>query len=154
MITTPTRSAAGNQLGRGLPPGNGESTPRKRNLKALVGIGAKIALFVLPFLLVGLVLNVVRESSFRVGGPSGALRLVSLAVLIPGVTIWIWSVVSILMKVPRGELITSGPYTLVRHPLYTAVALLVLPWIGFLFNSWLGAVIGIVTYIGCRRLAS
>jgi protein-S-isoprenylcysteine O-methyltransferase Ste14 len=44
-------------------------------------------------------------------------------------------------------------YSLVKHPLYTSVALLVLPWIGFLFNTWLGALIGIVGYIGSRRFA-
>jgi protein-S-isoprenylcysteine O-methyltransferase Ste14 len=41
----------------------------------------------------------------------------------------------------------------VKHPLYTAVALLVLPWISFLCNTWLGAVIGIVMYIGSRTFA-
>jgi protein-S-isoprenylcysteine O-methyltransferase Ste14 len=44
----------------------------------------------------------------------------------------------------------NGPYALVKHPLYTGVALLVLPWVGFLLNSWLGIVIGIVVYIGSR----
>ena len=63
---------------------------------------------------------------------------------------WIWSVVLILTKVPKGELITGGPYAIVKHPLYTAVALLVLPWVGFLLNTWLGAVIGIALYIGSR----
>jgi protein-S-isoprenylcysteine O-methyltransferase Ste14 len=42
---------------------------------------------------------------------------------------------------------------MVKHPLYTGVALLVLPWIGFLFNTWLGAVIGIFLYIGSRIFA-
>jgi protein-S-isoprenylcysteine O-methyltransferase Ste14 len=42
---------------------------------------------------------------------------------------------------------------LVKHPLYTAVALIVLPWIGFLLNTWLGALIGIVLYIGSRIYA-
>jgi protein-S-isoprenylcysteine O-methyltransferase Ste14 len=42
---------------------------------------------------------------------------------------------------------------LVKHPLYTAVALLVLPWVGFLLNTWLGALIGIVLYIGSRIFA-
>ena len=37
-----------------------------------------------------------------------------------------------------------------KHPLYTGVALLVLPWIGFLFNTWLGVLIGIILYIGSR----
>jgi protein-S-isoprenylcysteine O-methyltransferase Ste14 len=59
----------------------------------------------------------------------------------------------ILRKVPRKELITNGPYSAVKHPLYTGVALLVLPWVGFLCNTWLGAVIGIILYIGSRLFA-
>jgi protein-S-isoprenylcysteine O-methyltransferase Ste14 len=68
--------------------------------------------------------------------------VVSVVVLIAGVTIWIWSVALMLTKVPRGELITSGLYSLMKHPLYTGVALLVLPWIGFLLDTWVGALIG------------
>ncbi len=123
------------------------------DLRALVGRGDRIGLFTLPFVIVGLILNVAFPSVFDVGGPSLAVQVISIVVLVAGVTIWIWSVVLILMKVPRGELITSGPYFLVKHPLYTAVALLVLPWIGFLINSWLGALIGIALYIGSRIFA-
>ena len=60
--------------------------------------------------------------------------------------------VLILTNVPKGELITGGPYAIVKHPLYTAVALLVIPWIGFLSNTWLGAGIGIALYVGSRIL--
>ncbi len=123
------------------------------NLKGLVGSGDKIALVVLPFLIVGLILNVAYPGFFDVGGPSETLRIVSVVVLIAGVTIWIWSAVLILTNVPRGQLITSGPYAVVRHPLYTAVALLVLPWIGFLLNTWLGVVIGLVLYVANRMFA-
>lgn len=94
----------------------------------------------MPFLLAGLVLNIVYPAAFRVGGPPTTLRVVSIIVLIPGPTIWVWSVALILRKVTRRELITRGPYSLVKHPLYTGVALLVLPWIGFVFDTWLGAV--------------
>jgi protein-S-isoprenylcysteine O-methyltransferase Ste14 len=89
-------------------------------------------------------------SLFRVGGPSAGLKVISIIILIPGVTIWIWSVILILTKVPKKGLITNGPYSLFKHPLYTGVAFLVLPWIGFLFNSWLGILIGIFLYIGSR----
>ena len=122
-------------------------------LKALVGSGDKIGLFLLPFVLVGLLVTVAVPTLFDVGGPSDALRAISIVVLIPGVTIWIWSVVLILVKVPRGELITTGPFALVKHPLYTAVPLLVLPWLGFLLNTWLGAALGIVMYLAARRYA-
>lgn len=123
------------------------------DVRGLVGSGERIGLFTLPFLLVGLLLNATNPSLFDVGGPSDVLRMISIVVLIPGITIWIWSVVLILTKVPRGELITTGPYSLVKHPLYTDVALLVLPWLGFLLNTWLGALIGIVLYVGCRMFA-
>jgi protein-S-isoprenylcysteine O-methyltransferase Ste14 len=122
-------------------------------LRRLVGSGDRIGLFTLPFVVVGLSLGVAFPSFFDVGGPPPALAAVSVVVLIVGVTIWIWSVVLILTKVPRGELITSGPYSLMKHPLYTSVALLVLPWIGFLLDTWVGAVIGIGLYVGSRIFA-
>ena len=123
------------------------------SLKALVGSGDRIALFVLPFLVVGVILNVAAPSLFAVGGPSEALRIASIAVLIPGLAIWIWSAALILTHVPRGELIVGGPYAVVKHPLYTAVALLVLPWVGFLLDTWLGVVIGLALYVAARRHA-
>ncbi len=122
-------------------------------LKFLVGSGDRIALFTLPFLVVGLILNIAYPPWFTVGGPSNALHAISIAILIPGLVVWAWSAALILRKVPRRELITSGPFSLVKHPLYTDVALLVLPWIGFLLNTWLGALIGVVLYIGSRRFA-
>lgn len=119
-------------------------------LKALVGCGDRVGLFTLPFLVVGLILNIMYPSLFDVGGPPAALGAASVVIVAFGVTIWIWSVVLVLRKVPRKELITSGPYSMVKHPLYTGVALLVLPWLGFLLDTWLGAVVGIAMYIASR----
>jgi protein-S-isoprenylcysteine O-methyltransferase Ste14 len=107
----------------------------------------------LPFAVVGVVLNVAFQSAFSVGGPSDALRAVSIVVVTLGVVIWLWSAASILWIVPRGELITTGPFAWVRHPIYTSVALLVLPWVGFLLDSWLGAALGLVLYAASRRYA-
>lgn len=123
-------------------------------LKVLVGSGDKIGLLALPFLGTGLILNILFPSFFSVGGPSTVLKAISIILLIPGLTIWLWSAVLILTKVPKGELITDGPYSLVNHPIYTGVALLVLPGIGFLLNTWLGVLMGIVLYIGSKLYSS
>lgn len=119
-------------------------------LIVLVGSGDKIGLLTLPFLVAGIIFNLMNPSLFSVGGPSIILRVISIIILIPGVTIWIWCVILILTKVPQEKLIKNGPYSLVKHPLYTGVALLVLPWIGFLCNTWLGVLIGIILYIASR----
>jgi protein-S-isoprenylcysteine O-methyltransferase Ste14 len=122
-------------------------------LTVLVGSGHRIMLLALPFFVIGLVLNILFPSWFSVGGPPLVLKVISIVVLIPGVTIWIWSVVLILTRVSKNELITNGPYSLVKHPLYTGVAFLVLPWIGFLLNTWLAVAIGIILYVGSRLFA-
>jgi len=140
-------------LGKPLHIGYTSSERCKMKLKTLVGSGDKIGLFTLPFLIIGLILNMKKPSFFRVGGPPIVLKVISLLMLLPGVTIWIWSVILIVTKVPQKKLITNGPYSLVKHPIYTSVALLVLPWIGFLLNTWLGGLLGIILYIGSRLFA-
>lgn len=145
-------SGADTVVRRGSVPPHAVRGTRAR-LRDLVGSGDKIGLFALPFLVVGLILNIAYPSLFDVGGPPAALRVVSVVLLIAGVALWAWSALLIVSKVPRGELITGGPFALVKHPLYTSVALLVLPWIGFLFNTWLGALVGTVVYVGSRLYA-
>lgn len=122
-------------------------------LKNLVGSGDRIVLFTLPFVIAGVGLNIAFPNVFEVGGPPALLQLISTVVLALGVAIWLWSAALILVHVPRGELITSGPYALVKHPIYTSVALLVLPALGFLLNTWLGAAVGIALYVGSRLFA-
>jgi protein-S-isoprenylcysteine O-methyltransferase Ste14 len=119
-------------------------------LRRLVGSGEKIALFTLPVLVTGIILTVLFPAAFTVGGPPEALRVISVVILVPGLIVWAWSVALILTRVPKHQLITSGPYSIVKHPLYPGVALLVVPWIGFLLDTWLGLVIGLVVYIGSR----
>jgi protein-S-isoprenylcysteine O-methyltransferase Ste14 len=119
-------------------------------LKVLVGSGDRIGLFTLPFLVVGVILNILFPAVFGVGGPPLALRIASIVVLIVGLVTWAWSAVLIWTNVPQGRLITTGPFGVVKHPLYTGVALLVLPAAGFLLDTWLGAALGIVMYIGSR----
>jgi protein-S-isoprenylcysteine O-methyltransferase Ste14 len=126
--------------------------PRLR-LGALIGSGDRIGAFVLPFVFAGAALNIVFPGAFSVGGPPSWLQAVSAFILAVGVVIWAWSVLLILTKVRAGELVTTGPYSLVKHPLYTSVALLVLPWLGFLLDTWLGALIGLALCAASRLFA-
>lgn len=122
-------------------------------LRELIGSGDRIMFATLPVAAVGIVLNLAFPSVFEVGGPPDALRVISIAVLAIGVAIWAWSVALILTVARRGALITTGPFAVVRHPLYVGVSLLVLPWLGFLLNTWLGAAVGLVMYLATRRYA-
>lgn len=91
--------------------------------------------FSIPFFLIGITINYFYPQIFWIEGSSGPLFWISILFLLLGVINWVWSVMLILIKVPRKELITSGPFTVVKHPLYTGFVFLVIPWAGFLFNT-------------------
>ena len=98
------------------------------NIRTLVGGGDRIGLVTLPFLVVGVVLNI----AFRRCSPSAVRRRGSACSRCS--SCWSGSLTGrgvclLLIKVPRRELITNGPYAVVKHPLYTGAALLVLPWL-------------------------
>jgi protein-S-isoprenylcysteine O-methyltransferase Ste14 len=119
-------------------------------LSILIGSGRKIALFTAPLLIPGVIFNILFPNIFFIGGPFPLLKVFSTIVLVSGIIIWGWSVLLVLINVPQKKLITSGPFSFIKHPLYTAVALLIIPSLGFLINTWLGLAIGIVVYIGSR----
>ncbi len=119
------------------------------SMKSLVGAGHKIMGSTLPVALLVIVLNVVYPRVFTLHlGPAGiALGCIFLLV---GVPVWLTSVVQILISVPKNKLITRGPFAIVLHPLYTSVALLVIPGVGFLLDTWAGLGIGGSLYVFSR----
>ena len=91
---------------------------------------------------------------FAVGGPSQWLVVTAATVFAVGLVGWAWSVLVLLTTTARaGRLVTTGPYLLVCHPLYTSVALLVLPGLGLLSDTWLGAAVGLALYVASRLFA-
>lgn len=121
-------------------------------LKALVGSADKVMGLTLPFLLAGVAANIAWPAAFRLGFGSGGL-IAAAALLAVGVPLWLTAVVQVLVLVPRKRLITGGAFALMLHPIYTAVALLVIPGVGLLFDSWAGFAIGAVLYASTRIFA-
>jgi protein-S-isoprenylcysteine O-methyltransferase Ste14 len=121
-------------------------------VRELVGAGDRIVLLTLPFVIVGVGANVLWPAAFRLGfGAAGTILGIVAAAI--GVLLWLTSVVQILTFVPKGKLITRGPYALLLHPLYTSVALLVIPGVGLLLDTWLGFAVGVVLYGSARLFA-
>lgn len=135
------------------PSGRAPTRPGLRaQLGLLVGAGDRILAAIVPFAIVGIGANVLAPEPFqlRLGTTGFVLAHLLLAL---GIPIWLTAVVQVLLFVPRNELITGGPFALVVHPIYTSVALLVLPGVGLLFDSWLGIALGVVLYAASRRFA-
>jgi protein-S-isoprenylcysteine O-methyltransferase Ste14 len=122
------------------------------NLKSLIGSGHQITLAILPIALLVVFLSALYPGIFILDiGQSGTI--LGIVLLLAGVPLWLTAATQVAINVPRGKLITSGPFKLMIHPVYTSMALLVLPGAGFLFKTWVWVIIGIALYISSRILA-
>jgi protein-S-isoprenylcysteine O-methyltransferase Ste14 len=118
-------------------------------LKVLVGAGDKVMGLLLPFAAVGVAANILWPAVFHMAFRRPGL-IAGIVILGVGVPFWLVSVAQVLTQVPKGRLITTGPYALMFHPLYTSVALLVLPGLGLLLDTWLGPALGVILYVSSR----
>ena len=117
------------------------------NIKILVGAGDKIIGLTLPFALVGIILNMFYPYWFKMN--TGIV--IGSVFLLLGIPFWLISVVQMLKYVPQNKLITKGPFLVLLHPIYTSVALLVIPGLSLVLDAWVGLGIGVILY-GISRI--
>lgn len=106
-----------------------------------------------PFVVIGVAANVLWPWVFRTTWLGSAGVALGVMLLVLGVPMWLTAVVQILANVPKHRLVTTGPFAIVLHPIYTSVALLVLPGLGLVLGSWLGIALGLALYAASRRYA-
>lgn len=77
---------------------------------------------------------------------------VAAAFLVMGVPMWLIAIATVMRAYRRDRLATSGVFALVRHPVYSAVIVLILPGLTLLTCSWPLLLTPLVAYVVFKRV--
>ena len=117
------------------------------------GVGPKILLPAVAYaILAGIATHFLQDLFLIRSIPNSILMTVGIILLILGVPMWLIGVRTIVRAFSRGELVTSGVYRLVRHPLYSAWIVFNFPGIALLCRSWPMLLTSLVAYIMFKLL--
>ena len=84
--------------------------------------------------------------------PRSVAVTIAMALFVIGIVLWLAGVVSVMKAYNRDQLVTSGVYRLVRHPIYSAWIVLILPGVAFLARSWPLLLVPLVAYAAFKLL--
>jgi protein-S-isoprenylcysteine O-methyltransferase Ste14 len=117
----------------------------------LGGIGPKLALLSLPFIILSLIVmyrypefSDLRFLNFT------TVKIIGIVWSGMGFIFWITSAIFFLKHFKSGKLITTGPFALCRNPIYSSIIVFIIPGLALIFHSGLIFSISLVLYIGFR----
>jgi protein-S-isoprenylcysteine O-methyltransferase Ste14 len=121
---------------------------KKQNGMDIVGQGGKIILFMLPSLIAAICVQSYFPQIAALPKSLSFIKPVGYFVLLPGLILWGAAVVQLLIGFPKGKLVTTGAYGVVRNPIYSSVTFFILPAVALLTLTWVYIVPAIFLYTG------
>jgi protein-S-isoprenylcysteine O-methyltransferase Ste14 len=117
----------------------------------LFGCGPKLALICLPYIILSLSVMYIYPNFLNLIFLNVRIaKIIGFIWLGIGCTFWIYSAIYFLKYFKPGELITSGPFSLCRNPIYSSIIVFIIPSIALIFHSGLVLTIAAVLYIGFK----
>jgi protein-S-isoprenylcysteine O-methyltransferase Ste14 len=89
---------------------------------------------------------------FGIPGLAPGIRIAGGILMGFGFLLWLAGVVTVMRAYKRDELMTSGPFALVRHPVYSAWITLIFPGLALWARSWLMLFVPLLGYAMFRML--
>jgi protein-S-isoprenylcysteine O-methyltransferase Ste14 len=121
---------------------------KKQNGMNIVGQGGKIILFMLPSLIAAILVQVYFPQIAALPEGLSFIRPVGYLLLVPGLILWGTAVVQLLTGFPKGKLVTTGAYGVVRNPIYSSVTFFILPAVALITLTWVYFVPAVFLYVG------
>ncbi len=121
---------------------------KKQNGMNIVGQGGKIILFVLPSLIAVMLVHVYLPQIAALPESISFVQPFGYLLLVPGLILWGTAVIQLLTGFSKGELVTTGAYSVVRNPIYSSVTFFILPAVALITLTWVYLVASVFLYVG------
>ncbi len=114
----------------------------------IVGQGGKIILFMLPALIAAILANMFFPQIAALPQGIRFLQPLGYILLLPGLILWASAVIQLLVEFPKGKLVTTGAYAVVRNPIYASAAFFLLPAVSRITFTWVYLIPSVFLYVG------
>jgi protein-S-isoprenylcysteine O-methyltransferase Ste14 len=121
---------------------------KKQNGMNIVGQGGKIILFMLPSLIAAILIHLYLPHIAALPEKINFIKPLGYLFLLAGLILWGTAMAQLLTGFPKGKLVTTGAYGVVRNPIYSSVTWFILPAAALITLSWVYFVPSIFLYIG------
>ena len=121
---------------------------KKQHGMNIVGQGGKIILFMLPSLVAAILIHTYAPNMAALPERIGFIKFLGYVLLIPGLILWGSAVIQLLMGFPKGKLVTTGAYGVVRNPIYSSVTFFILPAVALMTLTWVYLIVAVFLYVG------
>lgn len=114
----------------------------------LVGQGGKIILFMLPALIAAILVHSYLPDVAALHLGRGFFKILGYIWFLPGIVLWLNAIVNLFINFPKGKLVTSCAYSIVRNPIYASVIWFILPAVSFVTGTWVYLAVSAFLYLG------
>jgi protein-S-isoprenylcysteine O-methyltransferase Ste14 len=121
---------------------------KRQHGMSIVGQGGKIILLMLPSLIAAIWVHAYLPQFAALPRSISFIKPVGYVLLLPGLILWGTAVLQLLVGFSKGELVTTGAYSVARNPIYSSATFFILPAVALLTLTWVYFVVSVFLYIG------
>ena len=103
----------------------------------IFGIGPKLVGLSVAYSIIPAALTMAYPGFFIIPMSSTVFNFIGVILLALGVPLWLLSIFPLLTGFTQGKLCTTGVYSIVRNPMYSAFIVFIVPAISLFFRSWI-----------------
>jgi len=121
---------------------------KEKNGMNIIGQGGKIILFMLPSLIAAIWFHTNESQIAALPESISFIKPVGYLLLLLGLILWGAAIIQLLLGFPKGKLVTTGAYGIVRNPIYSSATFFILPAVALMTLTWVYCVVSVFLYIG------